>query len=42
MANLGGPHGTRGTTIGRAKLDGTEADQRFIRGASSPGGVTAG
>jgi hypothetical protein len=36
--NFGSPVGG-GTTIGRANLDGTSADQSFITGATSPGAV---
>ena len=41
-SNFGGPHGTRGTTIGRASLNGSGANQKFIRGARSPVGITTG
>ena len=32
----------KGTTIGRAKLDGTGVNASFIKGASSPCGVAVG
>ena len=41
-ANSGRPGAPDGSgTIGRARLNGTDVDQKFITGASTPVGVTA-
>ena len=41
-ANPGAWMGANGTTIGRANLDGSGANQSFISGAKAPCGVAAG